>query len=45
MVALVQAEAAADLNAAIAEGYGPATGKQATVYICKASEGVSEIKN
>jgi galactokinase len=45
MVALVQTKAAADLSAAISERYGPATGKRATVLICKASEGVSEIKS
>lgn len=43
MVALVRAEAAADLNAAISERYGPAAGKRATVHVCRASEGVSEI--
>lgn len=43
MVALVQTEAAADLSAAISERYGPATGKQATIHVCKASDGVSEI--
>jgi galactokinase len=43
MVALVQPEAAADLTDAIVERYGPVSGRQATVYVCKASEGVSEI--
>ncbi len=43
MVALVQTESAADLSAAISECYGPATGRQATVHVCEASEGVSEI--
>jgi galactokinase len=45
MVALLQPEAAADLTDAIAARYGPATGRQATVHVCKASEGVSEITN
>jgi galactokinase len=31
------------LPAAITEHYGPVSGRQATVYVCKASEGVSEI--
>jgi galactokinase len=43
MVALVQPQAAADLTEAIAERYGPECGLQATVQVCKASEGVSEI--
>jgi len=43
MVAVVQPEAAANLTAAITEHYGPVSGRQATVYVCKASEGVSEI--
>ena len=43
MVALVQPEAAAKLTDAIAEHYQPASGRQATVYVCEASEGVSEI--
>jgi galactokinase len=45
MVALVQAEAASDLSAAISRRYGPATGRQAAIHVCKASEGVSEISN
>lgn len=45
MVALVQPEAAAELTAAITERYGPESGRQATVYVCKASGGVSEITN
>jgi galactokinase len=45
MVALVQPEAAANLTDAIAARYGSATGRQATVLVCKASEGVSEITN
>jgi galactokinase len=44
MVALVKTQAAADLSAAILKRYGPATGRQATVHVCKASQGVSEIK-
>ncbi len=43
MVALVQPEAAANLTNAIAARYGTESGRQATVYVCKASEGVSEI--
>ena len=43
MVALVQPEAARDLTDAIAARYGSASGRQATVYVCKASDGVSEI--
>ena len=43
VVALVQSEAAADLDNAIAERYGSLSGRQATVHVCKASEGVSEI--
>jgi galactokinase len=43
MVALVRTETAADLIAAISEHYGPATGRQATIHVCKASEGVSEM--
>ena len=45
MVALVQPEAAAELTDAISKRYGPVSGRQATVYVCKASEGVSEITN
>ena len=45
MVALLRPEAAADLTDAIAERYGPASGRKATVHVCKASEGVSEITN
>jgi galactokinase len=45
MVALVQSEAAGDLTAAIARRYRPAAGRQATVHVCKASEGVSETAN
>lgn len=45
MVALVQPEAAAKLADAIAKGYGPVSGRQATVYVCKTSAGVSEITN
>jgi galactokinase len=44
MVALVQPEAAADLIAAVAARYEPVSGRRATVYVCKASEGVSENK-
>jgi galactokinase len=43
MVALVQPEAAADLTNTIAARYGSVSGRQATVYVCQASEGVSEI--
>ena len=43
MVALVKPEAADSLAAAINERYPPASGRQATVYICSASEGVSEV--
>jgi galactokinase len=43
MVTLVQPEAAADLTAAVATRYGTVSGRRATVYVCKASEGVSEI--
>jgi galactokinase len=43
MVALVKPEAADNLAAAINERYPPASGRQATVYICSASEGVSEV--
>jgi galactokinase len=43
MVALVQPEAAADLTAAVAARYGPVSGRRATVYVCRASAGVSEI--
>jgi galactokinase len=45
MVALVQPEAAADLTEAIAARYEPVSGRQATVHVCQASEGVSEIPN
>ena len=45
MVALVQPEAAAALTAAISKRYGPVSGRQATVYVCKASGGVTEITN
>lgn len=45
MVALVQPEAAANLTAAVTARYGPVSGRQATVYVCKASEGVLEITN
>ena len=45
MVTLVQPETVADLTDAIAERYGPVSGRQATIYVCKASEGVSEITN
>jgi galactokinase len=43
MVALVQSEAVADLTDAIAARYEPVSGRQATVHVCQASEGVSEI--
>lgn len=43
MVALVKQEAADSLAAAINERYPPVSGRQATVHICKASEGVSEV--
>ncbi len=43
MVALVQPEVAADLTEAVAARYSPKSGCQATAYVCKASEGVSEI--
>ncbi len=43
MVALVQPEAAADLAAAVAARYGTVSDRRATVYVCRASEGVSEI--
>jgi galactokinase len=43
MVALVQPEAAADLTNAVVPRYGSESGRQAIVYVCKASEGVSEI--
>jgi galactokinase len=43
MVTLLQPEAAADFTGAIAARYGSASGRQATVYMCKASDGVSEI--
>jgi len=43
MVALVQPEAAANLSDAIAKRYEPVSGRQATVYVCKTSEGVAEI--
>jgi galactokinase len=43
MVALVQPQAIADLTEAIAKRYGPECGLQATVRVCKASEGVSEV--
>ena len=45
MVALVQPESTSDLTDAIAERYGPVSGRKATVHVCKASEGVSEITN
>jgi galactokinase len=45
MVALVQPEAAAELTDAISKRYGPVSGRQANVHVCKASEGVSEITN
>ena len=45
MVALLQPEAAVDLTDAIAARYGSVSGRQATVHVCKASEGVSEITN
>jgi galactokinase len=45
MVALVKQEAADSLAAAINERYPPASGRQATVYICTASEGVSEVRS
>jgi galactokinase len=44
-VALVQLEAAVDLTDAIAERYEAVSGRHATVHVCKASEGVSEITN
>jgi len=43
MVALVQPETAADLTNAIAARYESVSGRQATVYVCTASEGVTEI--
>jgi galactokinase len=43
MVALVQPEATADLTAAVAARYGSESGRKAAVYVCTASEGVSEI--
>lgn len=45
MVALVQPEAAEVLTAEISEHYEPATKRKATVYVCSASEGVSEIED
>jgi galactokinase len=45
MVALTGLEAAKELVAVINQRYLPATGRQATVYICRASEGVSELKH
>jgi galactokinase len=45
IVALLQPEAVADLTDAIAARYGSASGRQATVLVCKASEGVSETTN
>jgi galactokinase len=45
MVALLQPDAAADFTGAIAARYGSVFGRQATVHMCKASEGVSEIVN
>lgn len=44
MVALVEKEAVDDLVKTIDTNYGPVTGRQATIYICRASAGVSEIK-
>lgn len=43
MVALVKMEAVADLRDAILKRYDPATGRQATVHVCSASDGVLEV--
>jgi len=43
VVALVQPEAAANLTEAIDGRYEPESGRRATVHVCTASEGVSEI--
>jgi galactokinase len=43
MVALAQSDAVADLTDVIAARYEAEFGRQATVYVCEASEGVSEI--
>jgi galactokinase len=45
IVALLRPEAAAGLTDTIAARYGSVYGRQATVHVCKASEGVSELTN
>jgi galactokinase len=45
MVALVEQQAADSLVSTIQAHYQSATGRQATAYICRASEGVSEIES
>ena len=45
MVALVERQAVDNLIHAIETGYPTVTGRQAAAYICRASAGVSEIKN
>jgi galactokinase len=44
MVALVEKEAVDDLIKTIDANYGSVTGRQASIYICRASAGVSEIE-
>jgi galactokinase len=43
MVALVKTEAVPDLRDAILKRYDPATGRQASVHVCSASNGVLEV--
>lgn len=45
MLALTKPEAAKELVAAVNRRYETATGRQATAYICRASEGVAELKD
>jgi galactokinase len=44
MVALVQKEAVANLTETIGTNYTSLTGRQAAIYVCRASAGVSEIE-
>ncbi len=44
MVALVEKEAVDDLTETIEAKYGSVAGRQASIYICRASAGVSEIE-